>query len=131
MANGRAELLGGKEMLAAIRSKLNGAADRLENKALKTAGEPIAEAMSARVNVSNLKYKHLKQDIKVSRVIRQDGLKFVRIGAGKKTAWRGHFLEWGTSKMSAQPWAEPGFLEKKGEALQILVDEFRKGLRGK
>lgn len=130
MAKGKIELQGVDKMLEAVRRRLGDAADRLENKALREAGEPIAEAMRNRVDVSERRNKHLRNDIKVSRVRRKDGMKFVLVGAGKKTAWRGHFLEWGTSKMRARPWAEPAFHEKKAEALQTLAAEFRKGLKG-
>jgi HK97 gp10 family phage protein len=124
------QLQGIDRMLAEIRGKLQNASDRVERRALKAAGEPIAEAMRARVNLSNYEYSaHIKDDIKVSRVIRKDGVKYVLIGPGKKTGWRAKFLEFGTSKMPAQPFAEPSFKEKRDEALQKMADEFEKGLR--
>lgn len=124
------ELLGTDELIAEIRRKLGQSAQRIENKALRKAGEPIAEGMKSRVNISNRDATHLKEEIKVSGVRRDKfaGTRYVKIGAGKKTGWRGHFLEFGTSKMSPQPWAGPGFEEGKGEAKQIIKEEFRKGL---
>lgn len=128
MAKGSIELQGTGPMLDEIRRRLGSASDRLESKALRAAGEPIAEDMKGRVNVSDRESRHLRDDIRVSRVVRKDGMKYVLVGATKRTSWRGHFLEWGTSKMTAQPFAEPAFHARKGEALQILADEFRKGL---
>lgn len=123
------ELQGVDQMLAEIRRRLGNGSTRLESKALRAAGEPIAEEMKSRVNVSDLNYVHLRDDIRVSRVIRKEGVKYVLIGSTKRTSWRGHFLEWGTSKQPARPYVEPAFHARKGEALRILADEFRKGLR--
>ncbi|MED1642268.1 HK97 gp10 family phage protein [Brevibacillus agri] len=129
MAN-KIELTGIDDLLNQLRRKLQNASSRVENKALQAAGEPIAEAMREKVNRSDYQYSyHIKDNIRVSRVQRRDGVKYVLIGPTKKVGWRGHFLEFGTSKMSARPFAEPSFHEKKGEALQTLADEMRKGLR--
>ena len=114
--------------LAEIRQRLGSGADRMESKGLRAAGQPIAEAQRSHINRSNRSGIHAQDDIKVSNVRRKDGQKYVLIGAGKKTSWRGHFREFGTSKMSPQPWAQPGFEEGKGAALQILIEEFRRGL---
>lgn len=130
MARNGIELTGIDELLNQLRRKLQNASARVENKALQAAGEPIAEAMREKVNRSGYKYAyHIKDNIRVSRVQRREGVKYVLIGPTKKVGWRAHFLEFGTSKMSARPFAEPSFHEKKGEALQILADEMRKGLR--
>lgn len=129
MANG-IELTGIDQLLTQMRRKLQNASSRVENKALQAAGEPIAEAMRDKVNRSGYRYSHhIKDDIRVSRVQRRDGVKYVLIGPTQKTGWRAHFLEYGTSKMRAHPFAEPSFHEKKGEALQTLADEMRKGLQ--
>lgn len=124
------ELLGTDELIAEIRKKLGNSSQRLENKALRKAGEPISEAMKSHVNVSDRETTHLKEEIKVSGVRRDKfaGTRYVKIGAGRKTGWRGHFLEYGTGKMSPSPWAGPGFEEGKDEAKRIIKDEFRRGL---
>ena len=128
MAN-RIELRGIDALLADIRRKLQSGSDRIESKALRAGGEEIAGAMRDRVNRSGYAYTHLRDDIKVSNVRRKEGTKFVLIGPSRKTAWRGRFLEFGTSKMAARPFAEPGFHEKKGAALQRIAEEFERGLR--
>lgn len=125
------ELIGVDQLLADIRRKFDNASGRIENKALRKAGEPIADEMQNRVRESNKKYehgRHIKEDIRVSRVVRKEGKKYVLIGTTRKTGWRAHFLEFGTSKMPAYPFAEPAFHAKKKEALWTLVEEFRRGL---
>lgn len=125
------ELEGVDELLADIRKKLGNASQRLENKALRKAGEPIAEAMKANVNVSKYAYRnHIRDDIRVSGVRRDKlaGTRYVLIGGTKKTKWRWHFLEYGTSRHKPYPFVEPAFEEEKDSAQAILADEFRKGL---
>lgn len=123
------ELQGTDQMLTAIRHRLGNASARLESKALRSAAEVVAEEERTLVNISDSNFTHLRDDIYVSRVIRKGGQKYVLIRASKKTSWRMHFLEWGTSNMPAQPFKEPAFHAKKGQALRILADEFRKGLK--
>lgn len=126
------ELQGVDEVLAAIRQRLEAGANRVENKGLRAAGEVIAKEMRNRVNVSSKSgagYVHMRDDIKVSGVRRREGVKYVLVGPGKETGWRAHFLEFGTKKMRARPFVEPAFHAKKSEAMQVMAEEFRKGLR--
>ena len=120
------------ELLTAIRVKLGKAAERVENRGLRMAGEVIAEEMRSRVNVSNKSgpdYTHIRDDIKVSGVRRKEGDKHVLVGPGKETGWRARFLEFGTVKMAARPFIYPAFEAKKDEAMAVMAEEFRKGLR--
>lgn len=125
----KVELQGVDGMLQSLRAKLGAGADRLENEGLQGAGEIIAEAQKERVARSNKADIHMQDDIKVSRVRRRNGVKFVLIGPGPKTGWRAHFLEYGTKKMSAQPFIYPAFQESKAAAEQHLIGEFQKGVR--
>ncbi|MFJ9497789.1 HK97-gp10 family putative phage morphogenesis protein [Brevibacillus centrosporus] len=124
------ELTGIDEILRAVRQRLEAGSARVERNALKAAGEAVAGSMRQKVAVSNLSYaRHTRDNITVSGIRRKDGLKYVLIGPNKKVSWRAHFIEFGTSNQSAQPFIEPAFREKKDEALQILAEELRKGLR--
>lgn len=126
------DLLGIDELVSNLRKKLDEGAERVINKGLKTAGEIIAESMRDKVAVSDLEtdtYTHIKDDIRVSSVRRKDGQKYVLIGAGKKTGWRTHFLEYGViHARRAQPFIYPAFHENRDETLRILAEEFRRGL---
>ncbi|WP_301170434.1 MULTISPECIES: HK97-gp10 family putative phage morphogenesis protein [Brevibacillus] len=126
------ELTGIDEILRAVRQRLEAGSARVERNALKAAGEAVAGSMRQKVAVSNLSYdRHTRDNITVSGIRRKDGLKYVLIGPNKKVSWRAHFIEFGTSNQSAQPFIEPAFREKKDEALQILAEELRKGLRNR
>lgn len=124
------DLRGVDEWLAALRQKLGEASERVENHGLKAGGQIMAEAMIEKAPYDDDKTEgvHIKDDIKVSGVRRKDGIKFVVIGPGRKTGWRAHFPEFGTSKMPAQPYVYPAFHETKGLALQKIADEYRRGL---
>ncbi|WP_419877990.1 HK97-gp10 family putative phage morphogenesis protein [Brevibacillus centrosporus] len=126
------ELTGIDEILRAVRQRLEAGSARVERNALKAAGEAVAGSMRQKVAVSNMSYaRHTRDNITVSGIRRKDGLKYVLIGPNKKVSWRAHFIEFGTSNQSAQPFIEPAFREKKDEALQILAEELRKGLRNR
>ncbi|MCM3291824.1 HK97 gp10 family phage protein [Paenibacillus sp. MER 180] len=129
MANGSVELVGIDVMIQALRSKLGAGAARLENKALYEGGEIIADAQREKVSVSDKASLHMRDDIKVSRVRREDGVKFVLIGPGKETGWRAHFLEFGTKKTPAQPFIYPAFHEKKAAVESHMAREFQMGVR--
>ncbi|MFW5437116.1 HK97-gp10 family putative phage morphogenesis protein [Paenibacillus apiarius] len=129
MAEGKVELQGINEMLHALRSKMGSGAARLEHKALQEGGEIIAAAQREKVAVSDKASLHMRDDIKVSRVRRQDGVKFVLIGPGKGTGWRAHFLEFGTKKTPAQPFIYPAFHEQKAAVERHMAREFQIGVR--
>lgn len=123
------ELQGVDAFLADIRRRLGAASAKVESKALREAGELIAQEERSIVAVSD-QGPHIRDDIYVSRVARKDGMKYVLVRQSKKTSWRGHFLEFGTSKMDAQPYKDPAFRARRSQALQVLVDAFKGGLKG-
>ncbi|PWW37399.1 MULTISPECIES: HK97-gp10 family putative phage morphogenesis protein [Paenibacillus] len=126
---GRVELQGVEQMLAAIRQKMGDGAKTLENKALREGGEIFAAAQRESVAVSGYNHLHIKDDIKVSSVRSKNGDKYVAIGPGKATGWRAHFLEFGTSKMPAQPFIYPSFHEQKARVAQFMASEFSKAMQ--
>jgi len=150
------ELQGVNQLLENLRTHLGAGAERVAHKALREAGEMIAEAQRSKVAVSDKNQLHIRDNIKVSVVKNEDGGKIVEIGAGKgdeETGWRVHFLEFGTGQrgqqspsppkpkkdvdyrqdwvgMAAQPFIYPAFHENKEAVKAYLADELRKGVRG-
>lgn len=101
---------------------------RVENAALKKAGQIIVDEAKNNVPV---KTEKLKKGLKVSGVRKKGGNKFVLAGIQKgdnSKIFYGKFLEFGTSKMKAQPFMGPAYESKKEEAKEIIKDELRKGL---
>nr|WP_208461159.1 HK97-gp10 family putative phage morphogenesis protein [Clostridium botulinum] len=104
------------------------AGTRIENKALKKAGELIVEEAKNNVPV---KTEKLKKGLKVSGVRKKGGNKFVLAGIQKgdnSKIFYGKFLEFGTSKMKARPFMGPAYESKKNEAKEVIKDELRRGL---
>ncbi|MET7041783.1 HK97-gp10 family putative phage morphogenesis protein [Clostridium botulinum] len=104
------------------------AGTRIENAALKKAGELIME--EAKNNVPFRKGK-LKEGLKVSGVRKKGENKFVLVGIQKgdnSKIFYGKFLEFGTSKMKARPFMGPAYESKKEEAKEVIKEELRKGL---
>lgn len=124
------ELQGVDAMLADIRQRMGNATAKLERDGLRAAGELIAEEERSLVAFSDKQVGiHIRDDIYVSRVVRKDGMKYVLVRTSKKTSWRVHFVEYGTSTQSARPFKEPAFRARKGQALAAMVEVFRGGLR--
>lgn len=101
---------------------------RVENKALKKAGELIVEEAKNNVPV---KTEKLKKGLKVSGVRKKNGNKFVLAGIQKgdnSKIFYGKFLEFGTSKMKAQPFMGPAYESKKEEAKEIIKQELKNAL---
>jgi len=121
------EIQGMQELLNKL-TELGKKGKRIENKALLAAAKPILEVM-----VSNA--PHDSGDgqaaLKTSRVYSKGDTKRVLIGIEKgdiSEVFYMKFHEFGTSKMPAKPFMQPAYEAKKGESIEILKEEFRKGL---
>lgn len=128
MGNG-IELQGLDAMLDGIRRKLESGVQKLENQGLREAGEILAEAQREKAPRSNIDHVHIAEDIQVSPVRRAEGIRFITVGPGKKTAWRAHFPEYGTQRTPAQPFIYPSFHENKSRIIQLLANIQREGMR--
>lgn len=121
MAN--VELTGIEKLLTEI-EQLGSKGNRIENKALKEAGEVMKEAI---VNRAPRRFGTLQESVKVSGVSTKDGAKHVEVGPGKE-GYYGKFLEFGTSKMRAKPFMAPGYENGKDRATATIKEELRRGL---
>ena len=121
--------MGLDSLISQLRQRVGAASERIEKKALKAAGQVLADEMIERVAVSRINYRlHTRDHIKVSGVKRQDGVRYVTIGPSRKVSFRSHFIEFGTSTQGARPFIEPAFQAKKQEVLEVMAAELRRGL---
>ena len=91
--------------------------------ALEQSGEHLRSAIQAITPVGAT--GNLQEAIVKGEVI--DGK--ILIGPSQKgPAFRAHFVEFGTSKMSAKPFMRPAFEQQKSKVEQIMAEEIRKGL---
>ncbi|KIN79924.1 HK97-gp10 family putative phage morphogenesis protein [Clostridium botulinum] len=120
--------LDGMDSLIRRIEEMGKAGTRIENKALKKAGELIVEEAKNNVPV---KTEKLKKGLKVSGVRKKNGNKFVLAGIQKgdnSKIFYGKFLEFGTSKMKARPFMGPAYESKKEEAKEIIKQELKNAL---
>jgi HK97 gp10 family phage protein len=116
--------LEGMENLLNELDKLGQKGSRIENKALKEAGNIVKESIVKEVPVRTGK---LKENITVSNVKSKDGVKKVEVGPGKDEYYAA-FLEFGTTNMNANPFISRGYENSKEEAEKVIVEEIKKGL---
>lgn len=94
----------------------------IEKKALEAGAEHVKTVFerAAPVQAGTLKANILTSDI-------QNG----KIDIGTRPTgdgFYGFFLEYGTSKLNARPWARPAWEREKRKVKDIMAEELRKGL---
>lgn len=114
----------GMENLLNELDKLRQKGSRIENTALKEAGNIVKESI---VNEVPVRTGKLKENITVSRVKTKDGVKKVEVGPGKDEYYAA-FLEFGTTNMDANPFISRGYENSREEAEKVIVEEIKKGL---
>ncbi|EMA7400551.1 TPA: HK97 gp10 family phage protein [Bacillus cereus] len=117
--------------------------EKIEDKALAAGGEPIRKAISEIAPRSDSPKRatksepwrtgqHLADNIRVTKAKMEGGIKTIKIGidkADRSPFFYGKFLEWGTSKMPAQPFIEPGFNSSKEAAIRAMTDILKNEMR--
>ncbi|WP_419156932.1 HK97-gp10 family putative phage morphogenesis protein [Rossellomorea sp. BNER] len=124
------------DMKVNFRSKVNELGlkgKRAEGQVLKSAGEVLASKIADLINYSNnnsATYKHLADNIVVSNTkTNQFGERYVQISAIKELGYRLKFLEFGTSKMSAQAPMTIGSDMAKDEVAKTLSEGIERIMR--
>lgn len=116
------KLKGVNEMVKKLESKGRNV-ERVKGEALRAGGEVIRTAMAKRAPRSTLNKKHMADNIIVSEV--KSKTNKVEIGPVRDFFYA-YFLEFGTRKMAARPFAFPAFEESKNGALKAIADVIRK-----
>lgn len=119
----------GLEELTARLTRLNANVDNIADEALTEAAPLIKNEMESLVPVSNINHRHIKDDIKITDIKGTGANKYIDIGVNGSTAWRAKFIEYGTSKMPAQPFIAPGLQNKKRDALAVMASVLRRYLQ--
>lgn len=141
MANS-VDLMGFDQLISEL-SNLGLRGDKIEDRALAVGAEPIRQSISeyaprsASPKPSSKSEpwrtgQHAADNIRVTKAKNEDGLKTVKIGidkADRSPFFYMKFVEWGTSKMPAQPFIEPGFSSSKTEAVRAMTDILRDEMR--
>lgn len=123
--------LGGMAELIDKVNKLGVKGEAIKKKALDKAGQLVKSSMEKKAPRSKETKKHMADNIEVSEIKRENDVDFVNIGPNKgdnSEFFYSKFTEWGTSKISAQHWAENSILENKREINEIIMEELKRGL---
>ncbi|PEL58824.1 HK97-gp10 family putative phage morphogenesis protein [Bacillus toyonensis] len=142
MADG-VDLLGFDRLMSEL-EQMGLRGEKIEDKALAAGGEQIRKAIAERSEPRSSSPKkpsksepwrtgqHLLDNIRVTKARKEDGVKTIKIGidkADRSPYFYGKFLEWGTSKMPAQPFIEPGFCSSKEAAIRAMTDILKNEMR--
>ncbi|HDR7777690.1 MULTISPECIES: HK97-gp10 family putative phage morphogenesis protein [Bacillus cereus group] len=141
MADG-VDLLGFDRLISEL-EQMGLRGEKIEDRVLAAGGEPIRKAIAERAPRSDSPKKPSKSEpwrtgqhgadhIKVTKARLEDGIKTVKIGIDKadRSPWFYlKFHEWGTSKMPAHPFVEPGFNASKAEAVRIMTNILKDEMR--
>jgi HK97 gp10 family phage protein len=100
------------------------AVDEIKDEALIEAAEIVKQEMINNVSASSMNNRHIRDDIQVSAPQNSE----IKVGPGKKTKWRAHFLEFGTKNMTAKPFIEPALINRKSQVLEKIADVIRRRL---
>ncbi|WP_373844768.1 HK97-gp10 family putative phage morphogenesis protein [Clostridium sp.] len=103
--------------------------NRLENKALKNAAEPVLQDAKANVPVRTGK---LKKGLKITNVKKKQGVKYILVGVDRgdnSEIFYGKFVEFGTSKMSARPFLQPAYEKNKDNIQKTIANTLKEGLK--
>nr|WP_286207958.1 HK97-gp10 family putative phage morphogenesis protein [Clostridium caldaquaticum] len=112
-------------------NKLGARGDVIKKRALDKAGNLVKTSMEKNAPRSNKTKRHMADNIKVSDIEKENGVDFIEIGPNKgdnSEFFYSKFTEFGTSKITAQHWAEKSVLENKREINNIIKEELQRGL---
>jgi len=121
------EIKGAKEMEAALKDFGPKVASRLGDRALRAAARPIIKDAKLRVPVRTGELRRSITAVTASRG-RRDNQRQVQIGFKRPTSARAHLVEFGTSKMAAQPFMRPALDTQAAAALQAMAETLADGI---
>ncbi|AJA49531.1 phage protein, HK97 gp10 family [Clostridium pasteurianum DSM 525 = ATCC 6013] len=99
---------------------------KIEDEALQKAAEPIL--VDAK-NSAPVRTGKLRDGLKISKAKKSKDGKYVLVGTDKKdkdAPFWATFIEFGTSKMPAQPFLRPAFEKNKKQVFEIIKEEIAK-----
>lgn len=126
---------GGQELEKKLKELPAKTARRDGGNALKAGAKVIVDLARATVAVSDIDHPHIRDNIVVSlQRAANDAVRTCLIGFRKVVSFRAHFLEFGTSKMPAQPFMRPAIemggaeaINKIGETLWDAIERETEG----
>lgn len=127
----------GFEEIYAKLKELGASAEGKVNVALEKAIQPIHQEVERTAPYDRKGHRskrgegHLKDSVPVNKVEKNGTLHYISVGWKKgdnSPHFYAKFLEWGTSKMKAQPFMQPAYKKRKNKAFETFANEIKKGL---
>ncbi|MFS1511752.1 HK97-gp10 family putative phage morphogenesis protein [Chengkuizengella sp. SCS-71B] len=116
------ELTGMKDVLKNL-EKMGNQSQEVADEALKAGAGVLRAKMEELAPRSTLNKEHLVDHIIISSI--KEG----KLGVGpKQDFFYAHFLEFGTSKISPQPFAQPAFEASKSQIESTMSEVIKRGL---
>lgn len=131
MARIGAEIIGGKELEAALKQLPKATAKNVLRRALRNAAKPTVTAAKQMVPVGptgNLKVSLTVGARFYKRGAKTPGTVEIFIGATTPKGYHAHLIEFGTVKMSARPFMRPAWDSTKDAVLASISEELWKSL---
>lgn len=139
----RIEMSGVKELDAKLAAIGKEVATKIGTQAIKASAERLAKEWETQApyrpgtrkkywstaggTTQSAYYGHLRENIKI-RKVDPDKATAIVFGVTTGNAFWSHFLEFGTVRQPARPWARPIVERMKGELVNIQVDVLRVGI---
>lgn len=127
------EIEGIAELDAALAELGREVATKLGHKAFKASADHLkqvwitAAPYQPEPTEQNIRYGHLKHNIKVRKVAPEKETAIV-YGVTTGNAYWGRFQEYGTAQQPAKPWARPSMEAAKDELVSIQIRVLREGI---
>jgi HK97 gp10 family phage protein len=121
----------GMDALFESLQQLGNDASKVEGQALKAGAEILQAAMKKRAPRSPDIKEHAADHIAISKVKSMSGDKYILVGVERTDNSKWFYLkfhEYGTSKMSARPWADPAARESEHQIFSAMADVIKAGL---
>lgn len=124
MANNGTSLEGMQELLDKL-EQLGKEGKKVESNALKKAGNVLKEEI---IKQAPERTGNLKKNIVVSNIKKNKEGSYVQVGTNNKSFY-GKFVEFGTTKMAADPFMSRSFESKKDEIQETIATEIKRGVK--
>lgn len=124
-------MTGIEELLKQLEGKIDDI-NALKSKALKKGAEIIKQEMENNLAVS-MDNRHVKDfiiitDVKKESMVDTDYVLVGPTDENNNEFYYARMLEFGTSKMSPQPWAEKAIITTRSRVLQVIADTLKEAL---
>ena len=101
---------------------------KIEDEALQKAAEPILQDAKSTTAFKDVSGK-LRKSLKISKVKKNKGIKFVWVGDVDKQANYSWYVEYGDARSAERPFLRPAYDRNKKQVFEIIKNEIANELK--